>query len=323
MSRLRAVIALVAVVVATLSVGACSAPAEDATSAPVQINLPDGRQITVPGAPERIVTLGGQWTDVALSFGVTPVGYYDSQELTTGSKPKWYGDKLNESTLIDPNDDVVGSVAKLEPGLILAPGFASMAEGFDALSKLAPTIDKISGEQIDPWQDMVRLLGTILHQPDKAEEIITGVTAHIDAIRAEFPGLKGKTYSFAYLYGADQISVLGDEGDGAAKLFSSLGLVLAPAAVKQSASSGQPRFQVSTENVNLLNSDLLVVASQTPQLQRRVEALPGYRNLRSVKNESVAMMTTQQITGLNEPSPSSIPYAFEQMKPALAAAARG
>ncbi|MCF8568813.1 ABC transporter substrate-binding protein [Gordonia sp. HY002] len=320
MTRLKSSLVLIILAVAALVVGACSSP-DEAESAPVQINLPDGRTVDIPEAPQRIVTLGGQWTDVALSFGVTPVGYYDAQELQTGQKAPWFGDELNDSVLVDPNKDVVGAVAELEPDLILAPGFAAMSEGFDKLSELAPTIDKISGEQVDPWQDMVNLMGTILHQPEKAKEIIDGVDTKIKAIADEFPGLKGKSYTFAYLYGSDQISVLGDESDGAAKLFSELGLTMSPKVTAQATETGQPRFQISTENVNLLDSDLLVAASQTEKLQKRVEGLPGYKGLKSVRNGAVAMLTPVEITGLNEPSPNSIPYAFDHMKPALKAAA--
>lgn len=320
MTRLKSSLVLIILAITALVVGACSS-SDDADSAPVQINLPDGRTVNVPETPQRIVTLGGQWTDVALSFGVTPVGYYDAQELQTGEKAPWFGNKLNDSVLVDPNKDVVGAVAELKPDLILAPGFASMAEGFDKLSELAPTIDKISGEQVDPWQDMVNLMGTILHQPEKAKEIIDGVDSKIKAIADEFPGLKDKTYTFAYLYGSDQISVLGDESDGAAKLFTQLGLKISPKATAQSTKTGQPRFQVSTENINLLDSDLLVAASQSPKLQQRAEGLPGYKGLKSVRSGAVAMLSTVEITGLNEPSPNAIPYAFDHMKPALKAAA--
>lgn len=147
---------------------------------------------------------------------------------TAKQLPPWYGTKLADSTPLNPNGDIVADVANLKPDLIVAPGFASMSGVFDKLTKIAPTIDKISGAQVDPWQDMVTLMGTILHQPDKATQIISGVDAKINAVAAEYPGLKGKTYSFAYMYGSDQISVLGDPQDGAGKLFTSLGLTMAP-----------------------------------------------------------------------------------------------
>lgn len=320
MTRRKSSLVLIMIAVVALVVGACSSP-DESDSAPVTINLPDGRSVDIPQTPTRIVTLGGQWTDVALSFGITPVGYYDAQELQTGDKAPWFGEKLNDSALINPQDDLVGSVAKLEPDLILAPGFASMSEEFDKMSDLAPTIDKISGAQIDPWQDMVTLMGTILHEPEKAKEIIAGVDDKINALAEEFPGVKGKTYTFAYLYGSDQISVLGDEADGSAKLFTQLGLTMSPKAVAQTKKSGQPRFQISTENIDMLDSDILIAASQTPKLQARVEGLPGYKSLTSVGDDAVVMLTTLEITGLNEPSPSSIPYTLDKIKPALQAAA--
>ena len=106
---------------------------------------------------------------------------------------------------INPNDDMIGKIASLKPDLILAPGFASMAGNFDKLSKITPTLDTISGQQVDPWQDMVTLMGTILHEPQKATEIIEKVNTTISDLAAEYPGIKGKTYSFAYMYGPDQI----------------------------------------------------------------------------------------------------------------------
>lgn len=313
------VIAAMVVMLAVVGVG-CSSPEDDAKGGQVQINLPDGRQVTLDGAPKRIVTLGGQWTDIALSFGVTPVGYFDSIQAQTKTLPPWYGDKLKDATLIDPTGDVVGAVGKLNPDLILAPGFASMSGNFDSLAKLAPTIDKISGEQIDPWQDMVTLMGTILHEPEKAKQIIAGVDSKIGDILKEFPGLRDKTYAFAYMYGPDQISAFGAANDGAGKLFSSLGLKVAPKLADQSAKTREPRFSISAENIPWLNADLLVMAAQTPELQKRLEGLPGYRNLDSVRSGAVALLSPTAITGLNEPSPNSIEYSFEQMKPALAAA---
>ncbi|NED67310.1 ABC transporter substrate-binding protein, partial [Streptomyces sp. SID10244] len=80
-------------------------------------------------------------------------------------------------------DDVVAQVAKAKPDLILATSY--MADGqpemYNQISKLAPTIPGITGKQIDPWQDMVTFLGTVLRQPEKAKEITSGVDSKIDA----------------------------------------------------------------------------------------------------------------------------------------------
>ena len=100
-----------------------------------------------------------------------------------------------------------------------------------------------------------------------------------------------------------------------------MGLTIAPKLAAQSKKTGQPRFPISAENLPWLESDLLIIAAQTDELRDRLESLPGYKNLSSVKAGAVSMMSQMQITALNEPSPNSIIYAFGVMKPALAAAA--
>jgi iron complex transport system substrate-binding protein len=168
---------------------------------------------------------------------------------------------------------------------------------------------------------MVTLMGVILHDPEKGTSINDGVSAKIDELAAEYPGLKGKSYAFAFMFGADQIQAFGSATDGAAQLFSELGLQVAPALAEQSATTGQPRFPISTENIPMLNSDLLVVSASTPELEQRLVGLPSYSNLDAVRGGAVALLSPADITALNEPSPSSIPYAFDTMRPALAAAA--
>ncbi|WP_439031456.1 ABC transporter substrate-binding protein [Gordonia terrae] len=301
-------------------VAGCSS-SDDSKGGSVQLNLPDGRSVTIPDTPERIVTLGDQWTDVALSFGVTPAGYYDYSKSATGELQPWYGEKLADATFVDPTKgDDATTIAKLDPDLIFAPGFASDSPEFQQISKLAPTVNSVSGQEIDPWQDMVTVMGTVLHEPEKATEIIDATKAKVTDVAEEFPGLKGKTYAFAFMYGNDQISVLGDENDGAAKLFTDLGMKMAPKLVAEYQRTGQPRFALSTENVPMLDADVLIIATATPQQADTLRNLPGYKNLKAVQDNAVTFMTQSQITGLNSPSPNSIPYVLDLLKPSFAAA---
>ncbi|MCR5980143.1 ABC transporter substrate-binding protein [Gordonia jinghuaiqii] len=317
--RLGALIAS-ALMFAGLLAGCSSS--DDEAGGQVQLNLPDGRSVTIPETPERIVTLGDQWTDVVLSFGVTPVGYYDYSKSATGEMQPWYGEKLADATFVDPTKgDDATTIAKLDPDLIFAPGFASNSPEFQQIEKLAPTVNSISGQEIDPWQDMVTVMGTVLHEPEKAKQIIDGAKAKIAAVGEENPGLNGKTYAFAFMYGNDQLSVLGDENDGAAKLFSELGLKMAPKLAAEYQRTGQPRFGLSTENIPMLDADVLVVATATPQQAETLRGLPGYKNLKAVKGNAVTFMTQSQITGLNAPSPNSIPYVLDLLEPSFAAAA--
>ncbi len=164
-------------------------------------------------------------------------------------------------------------------------------------------------------------MGTVLHQPDKATEIIDDTNAKVAAVGKEFPGLAGKTYALAFMYGNDQLSVLGDPNDGAAKLFSELKMEMAPKLVAEyQRTRNPPRFGLSTENIPMLDADVLVVATATPEQAETLRKLPGYKNLKAVKNNAVTFMSQSQITGLNAPSPNSVPYVLDLLKPSFAAA---
>ncbi|MAU81692.1 MAG: ABC transporter substrate-binding protein [Gordonia sp.] len=315
-------VSIASLLVAALALSACSSPDESADEgAPIQVNTSKG-SVTINGVPKRIVTLGAQWIDVTLSFGITPVAYLDNIQVLTGSPAPWASDQLQDSTPIS-TDDIVAQVAKAEPDLILATSY--MADGqpeiYDSVSKLAPTIPGITGKQIDPWQDMVTFLGTVLREPEKAKEITAGVDEKINAAKQDMPGLNGKTYTMAYMFSNDQIQVMADPDDGATYLFSSLGMTIAPQLVAEFRKNGQPRFPISTENVPMLDSDLLVVTANTDQQMNALEKLPGYQGLRSVESGAVSRLSVAEIGGLNEPTPLSIPYVLDKMYPALQRAA--
>lgn len=318
-STMKTVLALVAGLLAVvLAVSACSAPDEDeASGGPIQVNTAQG-PVTVKGTPKRIVTLGAQWIDTALAFGVKPVAYLDNIQILTGSPSPWTGDKLQGSTALDP-ENLVAQIAKAEPDLILAEGYMpkSQPENFEKIRKIAPTIPGVTGQQVDPWQDLVALMGTLLRQDGKAKEITAGVNNQIADFKKELPGLAGKTYAMAYMYSADQIQVMADPNDGAAYLFNELGMKVAPKLLAQFEKTKNPRFPISTENVPMLDADVLIVTANTPALKSALRKLPGYSELESVRSGAVADLSVADISGLNQPTPLAIPYLLDELKPAF------
>lgn len=297
---------------------ACSAPDEGGgDGGPVQVNTPQG-PVTIEHTPKRIVTLGAQWTDTVLAFGVTPVAYLN---LTGGTSP-WVGDRLDRATTLS-TDNLVAEIAKAQPDLILAEGFMATAqpETFAKIRELAPTIPGVSGQQVDKWEDLVTLFGTVTHRAAMATEIIDRVNGKIDQVKVDLPGLKDKTYALAYMFSSDQIQVMADPNDAAGILFAALGMKVAPKIAAEYATARQARFPISTENVPMLESDLLVVTAQTDALRTELRKLPGYANLSAVRDRAVANLSVAEITGLNQPSPLAIPYLLDQMRPQLERAA--
>ncbi|NLG46795.1 ABC transporter substrate-binding protein [Gordonia sp. (in: high G+C Gram-positive bacteria)] len=318
-STARTLLTMLAGVLAlVLTVSACSPPAEEeSVGGPIQVNTPQGA-VTVNGKPQRIVTLGAQWIDTALAFGVKPVAYLDNIQILTGSPSPWTADQLGDSTALNP-ENLVAEIAKADPDLILAEGYmpTSQPENFKKIREIAPTIPGVTGKQVDPWQDLVKLMGTLLRDDAKAKEITDSVNGDIAEFKKALPGLAGKTYAMAYMYSADQIQVMADPNDGAAYLFNELGMKIAPKLLAQFQKSKNPRFPISTENIPMLDADVLIVTANTPALKKSLEKLPGYATLRSVENGAVANLSLADISGLNQPTPLAIPYLLDTLKPAF------
>ncbi|GAC57007.1 putative ABC transporter substrate-binding protein [Gordonia hirsuta DSM 44140 = NBRC 16056] len=318
--RLAVAIALLLSVI--LAASGCSAPDEDAPrGGPVQVNTPQG-PVMIPGTPQRIVTLGTQWIDTALAFGVSPVAYLDQNQILSKKPAPWVGDKLENSTALSM-ENLVAEIAKAKPDLILAEGYMATAqpEMYGKIKEIAPTIPGVTGKQIDPWDDMVTLFGTITHRTDLAEDIINRVNDAISRVTTDYPGLKDKTYALAYMFSSEQIQVMADPTDGAGILFAQLGLKVAPTLAAEFARKGEPRFPISTENVPMLDADLLAVTAGSEAMRAELRKLPGYANLKAVRDGAVADLSVTEITGLNQPSALSIPYLLDQLRPQFERAA--
>lgn len=316
--RPRFAAALVLALAGMLAIAGCSPPAEDGgAGGTVQVNTPQG-PVTITGTPTRIVTLGSQWIDTALAFDVTPVAYLDQNEILTKKTAPWVGDKLSGATALS-TENLVAEIAKAKPDVILAEGFMATAqpETFAKIREIAPTIPGVTGKQVDPWADLVTLFGTITGRSDEATKIIDSVNGTIDQVTKDLPGLAGKTYALAYMYSSDQIQVMADPTDGAGALFGQLGMKVAPKLAAEFAKTGQPRFPISTENVPMLDADYLVVTTGNATMAEQLRKLPGYAALTAVRDGSVSDLTVTEISGLNQPTPLSIPYLLEQIRPQL------
>jgi iron complex transport system substrate-binding protein len=136
-----------------------------------------------------------------------------------------------------------------------------------------------------------------------------------DVLR-ELPGLEGRTYALANDVPGDALSVVADPEDGAGRFFSQLGLQIAPDLLAI-ADGEAGRATLSLERVDELDADLLVLFTNGAD----PEEIPGYDELPAVRAGAVAVLDLPAVTGLNTPTPLSIPYSLERIHPALGAAA--
>lgn len=268
----------------------------------------------VEGTPERIVSLDVQWTDTLLAMGIEPVGYGEDS-LMPDEGPPWWDDMSGEPLNLDDGLPIE-KIAGLEPDLIVGTYSIADEKAYQQLAAIAPTVAGQGGTSVQRWQDLVTTTGEIIDDPDRANEVIASVHDEIAAVSEEFPDLNGKTFALAQYIVGDAMYVVADEQDGSGELFEKLGMKLLPAAVRDGEKSDSARLEVSTERVDLLESDLLVFLVNGGD-KSDLEDIPGFDALPASKSGAAAILDYATVVGINTPTPLSVPYALDKLSPYL------
>jgi ABC-type Fe3+-hydroxamate transport system substrate-binding protein len=272
---------------------------------------------TIDGTPERVVSVNTQWTDVLVALDAPLVGAALDPTVDTGRYP-WQDvipSTVEPITVTDaiPYEDI----AALRPDLIVVSWAAETESDYDRLSEIAPTIPLLAEDlQVDPWQDMATVAGEILGKADEAAALVADVDGLSDSILAEMPGLEGRTYALANYVPGDKIYVVADPEDGSSLVFSQLGLQIDPDLLAL-ADGASGRMELSLERVDELDADLLFLLTNGADPAE----IPGYDQLPAVQDGAVVVLDMATAVGLNTPTPLSLPYSLDQVRPALEAAA--
>lgn len=268
--------------------------------------------------PERIVSLDTQWTDVLTALDAPLVGHL--QDVTLQDDLPWQGGLGDSTPLVAASTSDKGALMEeifaLEPDLIVVTYLAEDQGDYDDLAEIAPTVSTLSDSQVDTWQDITAAAGQVLGDTEAADALVADVDDQVAAIGEDLPGLEGKTFTFANYVPGDAMYVLSDPDDGANVLFGQLGLVIAPA-ILDAEDDSPGRVKLSLELVDLLDADLVMVLTNGAD----PDEIPGYSDLPAVAAGAALEMDYAAAVALNTPTPLSIPYALDLLRPALEAAA--
>ncbi len=265
--------------------------------------------------PERIVSLDVQWTDVLTALGHPPVaaaidpyqGDWYPWQITSGVEP------IEIATDYSVPYEKVASFA---PDLIVGSWGITDQEAYDTLSAIAPTIALLGERDVDPWEDMAAVAGEILGEQAAADALVAEADQLAADLLAELPGLDGKTYALVNYVPGDQIYVVADPNDGAAQLFAKLGMEIDPELLAME-DGGFGRVELSFENIDQLDSDLLLLLTNGTDTSE----ILGFDSLPAVQSGAYSVLEYAPVVGFNTPTPLSIPYSLEYIRPALEAAA--
>lgn len=307
-------VVLVAVTAGCGPSGAKESDAAQALDSPVKIAHKFG-STTVKAVPERVVTIDMQWTDVMLSMGKKPVGHSVDKLMPKSGVP-WQELPKSAKPLSLDDGVPVEKIAALKPDLIVGTFSITDKATYDQLSAVAPTIPALDSKQVTPWQDLVRTAGKVLDKPAKAKQVIESVDAKVEATAKDLPGLEGKTFALAQYIVGDSMYIVADEKDGSSVLFQQLGMTLYPPVVKEGKKAKQARVNVGTERADLLRADMLAFLVNGGDRSDLAD-IPGFDKLPG----TVAVLDYPTVVGLNTPTPLSIPYALDELRPYLRKAA--
>ncbi|MET3962587.1 iron complex transport system substrate-binding protein [Marmoricola sp. OAE513] len=281
---------------------------------------------TIKKEPKRVVVIGLTEQDILLELGVVPVA-------TT----EWYGEQpyavwpWATELLGDAKPEVLSQtdglqferIAALKPDLIIGTNSGLEKEDYEKLSALAPTVTNEPGglPYFSSWQDQTVQVAKAVGKEAEGRALVAKVEkqyADAKAAHPEFAKL-GATFSqgapyegLLYVYPAG----LGTD------FLSDLGFTMTPGLEKFAPEKGS-QAEISAENVDLIDNDVIVFATENKGNFDELQRFSTIANLGAVKNGG-AIYTDEILAGaIYFLTPLSLSYTLDKLLPQLELAAEG
>jgi iron complex transport system substrate-binding protein len=298
---------------------------EPSDSFPVTVEHQFGETV-IPAEPQRIVVVGLTEQDILLELGVTPIAtteWYGEQPYATWP---WAQDLLGdaEPTVLDQTDGLeYEKIAALKPDLIVGTNAGLDEESYDKLAEIAPTVTSIAGSEqyFSSWQEQTRQVAAAVGRSAEGEELIKGVGDAYAEAAAAHPEFAGLTASFSQ--GLPYDGTLWVYPDGVNTDFlTDLGFTMTPGLEEFAAEAGQ-QAQLSPENVDLIDADVIVFATETADGPKELQEFGTLGSLDAVVNNR-AVYTDPELSGaIYFLTPLSQKYVIDQLVPRLVDAVNG
>ena len=187
----------------------------------------------LPERPERIAAVAPTAidTELFLVLGVTPI--LSSSLVSEGGYLDDHGAAEIETYEFVSGEDIpIETIAASHPDLIVAVGWTdglsgvNLGDHYDQLISIAPVLTSpdTSSQQLIPWQDSIRLLGSTLDLEDAAAKVVTQHEEHFAAIRDKRPEFADLTTTWVLHFGtANNLRYMSPPGSGTELFLSELG----------------------------------------------------------------------------------------------------
>ncbi|WP_232291884.1 iron-siderophore ABC transporter substrate-binding protein [Frankia sp. QA3] len=293
--------------------GGTTAASSSSAAFPVTLKNKFGTAV-VPAQPKRIIALSYE-EDTLATLGITPIAYAKNEYKADGVFP-WLQGKidLSKSTALDTSGDLnLEQVAALRPDLILATNFYSLADYYDRLSKIAPTVGYTDDAGIATWQENSTIIGKAVGRDADVQKAVAATRKIIQDAKGGLPGLAGRTFSYSFYYEPGGLAVIDDPKTVSVQLYSELGMKLSPAVPANVVDRS-----LSMEKIDALDADFVLIGFATPALKTEMNANKLFTAIPAVKAGRVLQVDAFTAGAVNNPTILNIPWQLDQLKPTLA-----
>lgn len=243
--------------------------------------------VELDGAPQRVVALGDNALDAALSLDVQPLGTLASRG--GNDVPEYLKTKAGKIALVgsvrEPN---LEAILALQPDLILASSELP-SELYAKLSQMAPTIVPKGGTFQD-WRVTYNTYALALDKTEQAEQHIAEIDKRIDALRQHLP--QGQKVSVVRWNPQGPFIMSSHLFVG--QLLQSMGLQASELATEQ---KRKPHSDIlSLENLSKVDADWIFLATLNPDGRKALDDArqqPAFTRLNAVKNNRVISVDGQ------------------------------
>ncbi|QCT95899.1 iron-siderophore ABC transporter substrate-binding protein [Stutzerimonas degradans] len=280
--------------VAVLLAGLLALPAYADTR---QVTDAMGNTVTVPEAPQRVITLSEIDLDTALTLGVTPVGTINGRGQA--APPRYLDGKLPAGIEVvgDIDNPNLETLLELEPDLILTGPVKP--EQLAILNEIAPTV--ITFNWARPWQESMQRTAQALNKEAEAKAVLERYRARVEAARQRLAAHQGETLSIvrwnpkgpSYMFKDAFASTVAED----------VGL-LRPA--HQQDRGHTHSMALSLESLELLDADWLVIGTlatsgEAVEAMHQAEQTPAFRQLSAIQAKRFGAVDGSLWTSLGGP----------------------
>jgi iron complex transport system substrate-binding protein len=286
---------------------------------------------TIPAQPKRVVSVGWHEQDFLYALGVAPVGvtnwfgeydyatwpWAEAARLAVGAEP----------SVVEADPTNLEWVLNQDPDLIIAIYLPMDEPLYAELSKIAPVVTTPAGFDMwgVPWQDELRVIDqAVWGNTERSDAIIADIGARVEAARAAYPQIVGKTASNVY-YEPPNFTAWSSKDLGT-RFLTDLGMVF-PAELDAIADPDN-RITISPENFAMLDLDAVVLPIEGGVTDGRklIEDTALFQNSRMSREGRAVWLDDPEgiaYAAMSWQSPLSLTYLLDVIPPALAAAVDG